>query len=198
MTASAMAAYGSQVTRKANTITTIIRATCPSTRFVLPASEICSLVTYRTPKYKQKDFIVILVQTVEFHMPNFYIAYLVEGPQESWVTHNDNGEGHGKAKWKVYDDVGHVPDIPAVPVRSAGGLNALQLKTSPTKQRWSVPHKRPQPGQQHSSNSVSEDNRDGVSHAVGAVKVLYSGWCCQVKYWWSLLYLVWNRTAPMG
>lgn len=103
-------------------------------------------------------------------MPNICIAHLAEGPQESRVRHRDDGEGHSKAKEKVYDDVGHVPDIPAVPVGGAGGLDTLQLITSPTKQWWSVPHKRPHPGQRHSSDCMSVDIRGGVSHGGGAVK----------------------------
>lgn len=84
----------------------------------------------------------------------FASSHLTEGPQESRVGHRDDGEGHDKAKKKVYDDVGHVSSIPAVPVWSTGHLDAFQLITSPTKQRRSIPHKWPHPGQHHSSNCM--------------------------------------------
>lgn len=124
-----------------------------------------------------------LFLTEQTWLPNICIAHLAEGPQELRVRHSDDREGHSKAKEKVYDDVGHVPGIPAVPVRGAGGVDALQLVTSPTEQRRSVPHKRPHPGQRHSSHCMSEDSRDGVSHAGGAIKI-----CTQSSR--SLLYLV--------
>lgn len=170
MTARAMAAYGSQVTRKASTITTTIRATCTSTRFVLPASDTCSLLTCDTRI--QAERLHCDAGTSRCHLfiterTNISIAHLAERPQELRVRHHDDRERHNKAKAKVHDDVGHVSSISAVPVRGAGGLDAFQLITAPTKQRRSVPHKRPNPGEHHSSNCMSEGRRSGVSHAVG-------------------------------
>lgn len=123
-------------------------------------------------------------------MHNIYIAYLAEGPQESWVRHHDDREGHSKAKWKVYDDVRHVPDIPAVPVRGAGDIDALQLITSPAEQRRSVPHKRPHPGQHHSSNCMSEDSRDCLSHAA-----VFSTLCDAAKWNLDGHYCTWSGTG---
>lgn len=54
MTAMAMAAYGSQVKRKANTIATTIRATCTSMRFVLPPSDTFNLVTWDTKQQAER------------------------------------------------------------------------------------------------------------------------------------------------
>lgn len=163
MTAIAKAAYGNQVTRKANTITTTIRATCTSTRLVLPASDTCSLVTWEIKKQPHRVFFLLFYHDAsKTDWKSLSSPHLTEGPQELRVRHRDDGEGHGKAKEKVYDDVGHVPDVPAVPVGGAGGHDALQLITSPTEQRRGVPHERPHPGQHHSSHRVSEDSRDAV------------------------------------
>lgn len=91
MTAMAMAAYGSQVKRKANTIATTIRATRTSVRFVLPPSDTFSLVTWDTEEQAEN---VRLVQARVIFSPlsAFYNAHLMEGPQELRVRHHDDRE----------------------------------------------------------------------------------------------------------
>lgn len=135
-TARAMAAYGNQVRRKASTMTTTIRATCTSTRFVLPPSATCNLVTWEM-KDKPTDW------GRQFGFGGTFsllCAHLAEGPQEPRVRHGNNGERHSKAKQQVCDDVGLDPHIAAVPVRSTGGSDPLKVKTSPPKKRRCVPH----------------------------------------------------------
>lgn len=94
---------------------------------------------------------------VSFYSP---CVHLVEGPQKLRVRHHDNGERQSKAEQQVYDNVGHVPHISAVPVRSTGGSDPLKVKTTPPKERGCIPHKRPDPGEHHPGNSMSEKGRN--------------------------------------
>ena len=103
------------------------------------------------------------------------VSHLTESPQETGVGHGDDGEGYGKTKEKVHEDVGHVPNVTIVPTGGTGSLYSLQLITSPTKQRWSVPHEGPHPGQHHSCHCMSEENRGWDSAcAGGAIKFFYA------------------------
>lgn len=108
---------------------------------------------------KQSDNNVVRVSLTSSSLSALCCLYLAEGPQQPRVRHHDDRERHGKAKGKVHNDVGHVPTVSAVPVGGAGGLYALQRITAPTKQGWSVPHKGPDPGEQHSSHCVSAEKR---------------------------------------
>lgn len=109
------------------------------------------------------------VQSTKIH--RMWITHLTKGPQEAWVGYHDDGERHSKANAEVNDNVGHVPSVPAVPVRGTWSFYPLKLITTPSEQRWGVPHEWPHPGQHHSSNCMSEGHRDGVIHSGGTSSV---------------------------
>lgn len=116
-------------------------------------------------------------------------VHLVEGPQKLRVRRHDNGEWHSKAKQQVYDDEGRVPHISAVPVRSTGSSNPLEVKTTPSEERGCIPYKRPDPGEHHPGNSMSEEGRNVSWDVDRKVQIFHINMC---------VYLVWNKTAPMG
>lgn len=190
MTARAIDAYGSQVTRKASTITTIMRATCTSTRLVLPVSDTCSLVTWGARIQAQKAlFIFFSIQSTETQ----YVQRLCCSPGGEpikvasrtpwwWRRAQPN---KGERRWSCRTCPQH-HGCTSEEHRRFGHPPTQRFPTQ-TEVECSTQMPTPRKVPLHQQRAWGQQ-RDAW----------YSLWCSHVRSWWSLLYLVWNRTAPMG